>query len=59
MVTHDLNEAVFFADEIVLIKDGSIIQTGTIDDFIKSPADSFVTRFVNAQRSEIKMSGDN
>ena len=59
MVTHDLNEAVFFADEIVLIKNGSIIQTGTIDDFIKSPADSFVTRFVNAQRSEIKMSGDN
>jgi osmoprotectant transport system ATP-binding protein len=59
MVTHDLNEAVFFADEIVLIKDGSIVQTGTIDDFIKSPADSFVTRFVNAQRSEIKRSGDN
>ena len=58
MVTHDLNEAVFFADEIVLMKDGSIIQTGSIDDFIRSPADSFVTRFVNAQRSEIKMSGD-
>jgi osmoprotectant transport system ATP-binding protein len=58
MVTHDLNEAVFFADEIVLIKDGSIIQTGTIDDFIESPADPFVTRFVNAQRSEIKISGD-
>jgi osmoprotectant transport system ATP-binding protein len=59
MVTHDLNEAVFFADEIVLIKDGSIIQTGKIDDLIQFPADPFVTRFVNAQRSEIKMSGDN
>jgi osmoprotectant transport system ATP-binding protein len=59
MVTHDLNEAVFFADEIVLIKDGSIIQSGTIDDFIQSPADPFVTRFVNAQRSEINTSGDN
>lgn len=59
MVTHDLNEAVFFADEIVLIKDGSIIQTGTIDDFIESPAEQFVTRFVNAQRSEIKLNGDN
>jgi osmoprotectant transport system ATP-binding protein len=59
MVTHDLNEAVFFADEIVLIKDGNIIQTGVIDNFIQSPADPFVTRFVNAQRSEMKMSGDN
>jgi osmoprotectant transport system ATP-binding protein len=59
MVTHDLNEAVFFADEIVLIKDGSIIQTGTIDNFIQSPADPFVKRFVNAQRSDIKMSGEN
>lgn len=58
MVTHDLNEAVFFADEIVLIQDGSIIQTGTIDDFIHSPADPFVTRFIKAQRSEIKTSGD-
>ena len=58
MVTHDLNEAVFFADEIILIKDGTIIQTGTLDDFIQSPADPFVTRFVNAQRSEIKNSGD-
>ena len=59
MVTHDLNEAVFFADEIILMKDGSIIQTGTIDEFIQSPTDPFVTRFVNAQRSEIKTSGDN
>jgi osmoprotectant transport system ATP-binding protein len=58
MVTHDLNEAVFFADEIVLIKEGSIIQTGRIDDFTETPADPFVTRFVNAQRSEIKLSGD-
>ena len=59
MVTHDLNEAVYFADEIVLIKNGSIIQTGTIGDFIQSPIDPFVTKFVNAQRSVIKMSGDN
>ncbi|UCH65258.1 MAG: ATP-binding cassette domain-containing protein [Ignavibacterium sp.] len=59
MVTHDLYEAVFFADEIVLIKDGSIIQSGTIDDLIQSPADPFVTRFVNAQRSEIITSRDN
>jgi osmoprotectant transport system ATP-binding protein len=57
MVTHDLNEAVFFADEIILMKEGSIIQTGTIDDFIEFPADPFVTRFVNAQLGQIKNIG--
>jgi len=59
MVTHDLNEAVFFADEIILMRDGSIVQTGKINEFIESPADPFVTKFINAQRSEIKTSGDN
>ncbi len=51
LVTHDLNEAVFFGDNIILMKDGKIIQQGMIDDFINSPADEFVTRFIRAQRS--------
>lgn len=54
MVTHDLNEAVFFANKIILMKEGHIIQTGTINDFIQSPADPFVTKFVNAQLGRIK-----
>lgn len=59
LVTHDLNEAVFFADEIVLMKEGSIIQTGNIKDLIKSPSSLFVTRFINAQRREINFNNDN
>jgi len=57
LVTHDLNEAVFFANEIILMKEGRIIQTGTINDFIQSPADPFVTRFVNAQLNRINNFG--
>jgi len=58
LVTHDLHEAVFFADEIVLMKEGSIVQKGSIDEFIKSPYDPFVTKFINAQRSEINFSNE-
>ncbi|HXG12545.1 MAG TPA: ATP-binding cassette domain-containing protein [Gemmataceae bacterium] len=49
LVTHDLGEAGFFGDLIVLLRDGRIIQQGTLADLMKTPADPFVTRFVNAQ----------
>ena len=49
MVTHDLREAVYFADEIVLMHAGAIVQRGTIRDLTESPANEFVTRFVTAQ----------
>jgi osmoprotectant transport system ATP-binding protein len=51
LVTHDLGEAGFFADGIVLLREGTIVQEGRLEDLIRSPADPFVTRFINAQRS--------
>ncbi len=54
MVTHDLNEAVFFADKIVLMKDGAIIQQGDFKTLKDDPADPFVTSFIRAQRSVIE-----
>jgi osmoprotectant transport system ATP-binding protein len=50
-VTHDLAEAIYFADEIVLMNEGRIIQKGTISDLREKPADPFVSEFINAQRS--------
>lgn len=58
MVTHDIGEAAFFADKIVLIKDGQIIQQGNISKLIKSPSDPFVTNFINAQRNYLETIGD-
>jgi osmoprotectant transport system ATP-binding protein len=49
-VTHDLVEAIYFADEIVLMNDGKIVQKGTITDLRERPADPFVYEFINAQR---------
>jgi osmoprotectant transport system ATP-binding protein len=50
MVTHDMGEAGFFGDEVLLLGDGRIVQRGTLDDLIHAPADDFVRRFVSAQR---------
>ncbi|MEM7008425.1 MAG: ATP-binding cassette domain-containing protein [Thermodesulfobacteriota bacterium] len=58
MVTHDIGEAAFFGDKIVLIKDGRMVQQGTIYDLAKTPADPFVTNFINAQRTHLDTLGD-
>jgi osmoprotectant transport system ATP-binding protein len=50
LVTHDLAEAAFFGDQVVLLRDGQIVQRGTLDDLLRRPADEFVARFVHAQR---------
>ena len=50
MVTHDLAEAAWFGDEILLMRDGRIVQRGTLRDFLDAPADPFVSHFVGAQR---------
>src|SRR5439155_14125487 len=52
LVTHDLGEAGFFGDTLVLLRDGQIVQQGTLTDLTQAPADPFVTRFVQAQRTE-------
>ena len=54
MVTHDMGEAAFFGDTIVLMRDGSIVQQGAVRDLLESPADAFVERFIRAQRSPLE-----
>ncbi len=51
MVTHDLAEAAFFGHTIVLLRDGQIVQQGSLEDLVQHPANSFVKRFVTAQRT--------
>lgn len=54
LVTHDMGEAAFFGDMIVLLRDGSIVQKGRIEELVNRPADPFVARFINAQRSPLE-----
>ena len=51
LVTHDMAEAAYLCDSIVLLKGGQVIQQGSLADFQQNPADPFVTEFMRAQRS--------
>jgi osmoprotectant transport system ATP-binding protein len=50
MVTHDMGEAGYFGDRVLMLGDGSIIQDGTLNDLLHNPANEYVSRFLNAQR---------
>jgi osmoprotectant transport system ATP-binding protein len=50
MVTHDIAEAAFFGQTLVLMRDGRIVQTGTLRELAQSPAEPFVEQFISAQR---------
>jgi len=53
LVTHDLGEAGYFGDRIVLLRAGAIVQEGTLRELVEQPADPFVSQFVTAQRSAL------
>ncbi|MGB5466876.1 MAG: ATP-binding cassette domain-containing protein, partial [Sedimenticolaceae bacterium] len=50
LVTHDIAEAVFFAHEIILMRQGTVVQKGAPRDLIEQPANAFVEQFLRAQR---------
>jgi osmoprotectant transport system ATP-binding protein len=50
LVTHDMAEAGFFANLIVLLNEGRVVQSGTLDDLRSRPASTFVRDFLHAQR---------
>ena len=49
MVTHNLDEAFEMAGDIVLMRNGSIIQQGTKEDFKKNPVHPFVSKFLHGK----------
>jgi osmoprotectant transport system ATP-binding protein len=51
LVTHDLAEAAYLSDHIVLLHDGRVVQQGTLADLRDRPASAFVSEFLRAQRS--------
>ena len=53
-VTHDFMEAVRLADRIAIMKDGLIVQVGTPQEIVLSPATDYVAEFVKeAPRTKI------
>jgi osmoprotectant transport system ATP-binding protein len=51
VVTHDMAEAAYLADSIAVMREGAVLQRGTMKELVDAPAHPFVAEFVGAQRS--------
>jgi osmoprotectant transport system ATP-binding protein len=49
-VTHDIDEAIKMGDRIAIMREGQLVQWGTSDELLASPANDFVASFVGADR---------
>ncbi|MDR9394480.1 MAG: ABC transporter ATP-binding protein [Roseovarius sp.] len=47
-VTHDQTEALTFADKVVVMHDGRVVQIGTPDELFEKPAHTFVGYFIGS-----------
>lgn len=54
LVTHDIGEAGYFGDHVVLLRDGRIAQRGPMRALLHEPASDFVTDFIQAQRAPLE-----
>lgn len=51
LVTHDVAEAAYLADTLVLLRQGRVLQQGNATQLLDAPVEAFVQRFMTAQRS--------
>jgi glycine betaine/proline transport system ATP-binding protein len=57
-VTHDLNEAMRIGHRIMVMKDGRVVQCGTGEEILSSPADDYVSDFMaDVDRSRVLTAG--
>ncbi len=57
LVTHDIFEASYLSDMMIIMNQGHIVQEGVLQDFLSNPADDFVKNFVGVYKKQIQ-SGD-
>ncbi|WOS41935.1 ATP-binding cassette domain-containing protein [Xanthomonas rydalmerensis] len=51
LVTHDVAEAAYLGDTLVLMRGGRVVQEGSARTLLETPADPFVGQFLQAQRT--------
>lgn len=49
-VTHDMDEALKLADQLVILRDGQLVQVGTPDEILRNPVNDFVEEFIGKER---------
>jgi len=61
-VTHDQTEALTFADKVVLMNEGNVVQIGSPEELFEEPANTFVGYFIGSPGMnffDIELSGNN
>ncbi|MFH8411148.1 glycine betaine/L-proline ABC transporter ATP-binding protein [Streptomyces sp. NPDC018019] len=57
-ITHDLNEAMRLGDRIAVMRDGRIVQIGSAEDILLTPANDYVASFIqDVDRSRVLTAG--
>jgi osmoprotectant transport system ATP-binding protein len=51
LVTHSLDEAAYLGDEVALMREGRVLQRGTLAELTEAPAEPFVSEFIKASKS--------
>jgi ABC-type Fe3+/spermidine/putrescine transport system ATPase subunit len=46
VVTHDREEAAALSDRLALMRDGAIVQSGTLEELLANPVDDWVKTFL-------------
>ena len=58
-ISHDLDEAMRIGDRVAIMKDGKVVQVGTPEEILRSPADDYVRSFVSGvDASAVFKAGD-
>ena len=57
-VTHDINEAFFLGDKVVIMDKGKILQYDTPENIVKSPQTEFVQELLKTKFEEVSLWGD-
>lgn len=50
LVTHDMTEAFLLADQVAVMRDGQIVQSGTPQELLAAPSDDFVRALIETPR---------
>jgi osmoprotectant transport system ATP-binding protein len=49
-VTHDVAEAGYVANDMIVMRDGALVQRGSLRELLEAPADVSIARFLQSQR---------
>jgi len=53
LVTHDLGVVADHADDVVVLRDGRIVETGTVGEVLRDPKDAYTRELVAAGRPDV------